>query len=382
MKNPDPVGARRPAGPKDARVTKALLTPNPEPRDDAPTSGDDEAAPDAASAPVGSGRGRLQRIGAWVGGIRWNRVGAVVAVAIIAVSMVVLYNVLSDIALDEIRTGLTNIPPENLVRAALFVAMAYATLTLYDWFALRTIGVRHIPYRVAAMVSFTSYTIGHNIGATAFSAGAIRWRIYSSWGLGIVDVAKICFVAGLTFWLGNLAVLGIAMVYDPAAVSAVDQLAPAVNRIIGVALLVGLAAWVAWVWGKPRRLGRNTWTVQLPGGRSTLLQIGIGITDLTCCALAMYMLVPATPPIHFFTLAGVFIAATLLGFASHAPGSIGVFDAAMLVGLPFFDKEELIAGLLIFRLMYFIVPFACSLTIIGIREVVLSIRRRRELDAP
>jgi len=208
VKNPDPVGARRPAGPKDARVTKALLTPNPEPRDDAPTSGDDEAAPDAASAPVGSGRGRLQRIGAWVGGIRWNRVGAVVAVAIIAVSMVVLYNVLSDIALDEIRTGLTNIPPENLVRAALFVAMAYATLTLYDWFALRTIGVRHIPYRVAAMVSFTSYTIGHNIGATAFSAGAIRWRIYSSWGLGIVDVAKICFVAGLTFWLGNATVLG------------------------------------------------------------------------------------------------------------------------------------------------------------------------------
>ena len=47
----------------------------------------------------------------------------------------------------------------------------------------------------------------------------------------------------------------------------------------------------------------------------------------------MYMLMPAEPPIGFVTLAVMFVPATLLGFASHAPGGIGVFDAAMLVGL-------------------------------------------------
>jgi glycosyltransferase 2 family protein len=365
-------------------VSKTLLKPRPdplEPVDATDADGEPPAAADPAAPPSAWGR-RLAPIRSVFSAIPWNWVGAALAVTIIAVSMVVLYNVLRGIDIDEIRVGLKSIPPQNLVRAGLCVAMAYATLTLYDWFALRTVGVRHIPYRVAAMVSFTSYTIGHNIGATAFSAGAIRWRIYSSFGLGLVDVAKICFITGLTFWLGNLAVLGLAMIYDPAAISAVDQFAPVINRTIGAALLVGLATWTAWVWVKPRRLGRKSWTVRLPGGRSTLLQICIGITDLTFCSLAMYMLVPADPPIHFFTLAGIFIAATLLGFASHAPGSIGVFDAAMLVGLPFFDKEELIAGLLIFRLMYFIVPFACSLTIMGIREVVLTIRRRREYDAP
>jgi len=45
---------------------------------------------------------------------------------------------------------------------------------------------------------------------------------------------------------------------------------------------------------------------------------------------------PAQPGIDFVSLAVVFILATLLGFASHAPGSIGVFDAAMLVALPEF----------------------------------------------
>ena len=35
---------------------------------------------------------------------------------------------------------------------------------------------------------------------------------------------------------------------------------------------------------------------------------------------------------------------------------------AMLVGLAFFDKEQLIAGLLIFRLMYFVVTL-CKPTV-------------------
>ena len=121
-------------------------------------------------------------------------------------------------------------------------------------------------------------------------------------------------------------------------------------------------------------IGRRGWQVTLPGGPLTLLQIAIGIIDLGFCALAMYMLVPDEPNIGFATLAVIFVSATLLGFASHAPGGIGVFDAAMLVALWQFDKEELLAGLLLFRLLYYIAPFALSLLILGIRELVLGLR--------
>ena len=75
----------------------------------------------------------------------------------------------------------------------------------------------------------------------------------------------------------------------------------------------------------------------------------------------MYVLLPDDPHIGFITLAVIFVSATLLGFASHSPGGIGVFDAAMLVALWQFDKEELLAGLLLFRLLYYIIPFALSL---------------------
>ena len=106
----------------------------------------------------------------------------------------------------------------------------------------------------------------------------------------------------------------------------------------------------------------------LPSARLTLLQIMIGVVDLGFCALAMYLLMPAEPGIDFVSLAVVFILATLLGFASHAPGSIGVFDAAMLVALPQFGREQLLATLVVFRILYFLIPFAISISIMGIRE--------------
>ena len=114
-----------------------------------------------------------------------------------------------------ILTALTEIPPAHIALAALCVVGAFFTLTFYDFFALRTIGKKHVPYRIAALASFTSYTIGHNIGATVFTGGAIRFRIYSDYGLSAIDVAKICFLSGLTFWLGNLFVLGIGMAWHP-----------------------------------------------------------------------------------------------------------------------------------------------------------------------
>ena len=107
-----------------------------------------------------------------------------------------------------------------------------------------------------------------------------------------------------------------------------------------------------------------------------MLQIAIGIVDLSCCALAMYVLLPDDPQIDFIKLAVIFVSATLLGFASSSPGGLGVFDAAMLVALIEFEREELLAGLLLFRLLYYVIPFALSLLILGVRELWLSITPR------
>jgi uncharacterized membrane protein YbhN (UPF0104 family) len=94
----------------------------------------------------------------------------------------------------------------------------------------------------------------------------------------------------------------------------------------------------------------------------------------------MYVLVPDEPQIGFITVAVIFVSATLLGFASHAPGGLGVFDAAMLVALWQFDREELLAGLLLFRLLYYIVPFIFAVIILGIREIVINMGGTRKVS--
>jgi uncharacterized membrane protein YbhN (UPF0104 family) len=128
----------------------------------------------------------------------------------------------------------------------------------------------HVPYRIAALSSFTSYTIGHNIGATVFTGGAIRFRIYSDWGLTAIDVAKICFISGLTFWLGNTFVLGIGMIWHPeAAASSIDLLPECVNQLIGVGCSqASRVSWLALATGKGRReLGKDGWKVICPPRR-------------------------------------------------------------------------------------------------------------------
>jgi uncharacterized membrane protein YbhN (UPF0104 family) len=312
----------------------------------------------------------------------WGWIGASLSVVVITAAAFVLYHNLRGINFKEVLAAIKATELRDIAIAAGFVAAAYFTLTFYDLFALRTVGRKDVPYRVAALAAFTSYSIGHNIGASVFTGGAVRYRVYSAHGLSAIEVAKACFIAGLTFWLGNAAVLGLGISYAPAAASAIDQLPPWLNRAAALGVLAVLLTYVAWVWHTPRVIGRQNWEVALPNGPLTLVQMVIGIIDLACCAAAMYMLVPEEPYIGFVVLAVIFVSATLLGFASHSPGGLGVFDAAMLVALWQYDKEDLLAGLLLFRVLYYLTPFALSLAILGGRELWISTARRRAAAAP
>src|SRR6201991_3737373 len=305
-----------------------------------------------------------------------HKVGVVISVTVIGIACYVLYHMLRGINVEEVVQAIRDTEPHQIALAALFVAAGYFTLTFYDLFATRAIG-HPVPYKINALAAFTSYSIGHNVGASVFTGGAVRYRIYSAYGLNAIDVAKICFLAGLTFWLGNAAVLGLGISYHPEAAASIDQLPPWLNRTFAMMILVALIGYVVWVWTQPRVVGRGPWTVMLPGGPLTLLQIAIGIVDLGFCALAMYVLVPDEPNLGFVVVAVIFVSATLLGFASHSPGGLGVFDAAMLVGLWQMDWEELLAGILLFRLLYYIVPFVISVILLTFREVIVGARLKR-----
>ena len=260
--------------------------------------------------------------------------------------------------------------------ALILVTASYGSITLYDWLALHTIGRKDVPYRVAALASFTSYPIAHGIGAVALISPIIRYRIYSGNGVGTMGVANICFLTGLTFWLGNMTALGFSLLYEPAALSIIDRLSPGTNRLLALALLFGVGAFLTWSWLFPRSIGRSGWLVRLPSGPLVLVQIVVGLLDLTAAALSMYVLLPSGLDIGLFRLMAVFIAATLLGFASHAPAGLGVFDATILIGLGSEDREQLLAALLMFRFLYHLVPLSIALVLFGGVEALRSLRAK------
>ena len=303
-----------------------------------------------------------------------NWISVAFGLLMLAFALFALYAILHDVDFGRVVAAIEAQSAHKIALAAAFVVAGYLTLTLYDVFALRVIGCGRVPYPVAALASFTSSTIGHNLGATVLTAGLVRLRIYGAWGLTVADIAKIAVITGMTFWLGNAFLLGGAVAFAPQAASVVDHLPPAANRAIGLAALLGIASYLAWLARRPRAIGRAGWRLILPGLRATLLQTGIGATDLCLVTLAMYALLPSSPAIGLLAALVTFLTASLLGTVSHAPGGLGVIEATMLLGLPQFQKEELVATLLTFRVLYFMLPLLLAALALGVRELRLLVR--------
>jgi uncharacterized membrane protein YbhN (UPF0104 family) len=303
-----------------------------------------------------------------------NRLSVALSLSVFAFVIVALWHLLRDVDIGKFVAALTSQPIEKIMLAGVLVVGGYVTLIFYDVFALRVIGRRTVPFRVAALASFTSYTIGHSLGAATLTGGLVRLRVYSAWGLNVLDITKIAFITGMTFWLGNAFVLGGAIAYAPEAVSGVDHLPTWINRLIGLTALLGIASYLIWLAPRPRTVGYAHWKIVLPSMRHTLLQIGIGATDLGLVTLAMYVLLPPNPAVGFMAMLVIFLTATLLGTVSHVPGSLGVIEAALLIGLPQFRKEELLAALLTFRVAYFVIPFLLATLALGLRELGLVAR--------
>ena len=302
--------------------------------------------------------------------------GAIISVTIGTAAIFGLTHALRNVDYDQVFDVIRATDFSTIALALVLVTASYGSITLYDWLALHTMGRKDVPYRIAALASFTSYPIAHGIGAVALISPVIRYRIYSGNNIGALGVANICFLTGLTFWLGNMTALGFSLLYEPTAISVIDHLSPAVNRSLALVLLCTVTAFLVWSWTHPRSLGRSQWLVRLPSGPLVLVQILVGLLDLTAAALAMYVLIPSGLDVGLFRLLAVFIAATLLGFASHAPAGLGVFDATILIGLGSEDREQMLAVLLMFRFLYHLVPLSIALLLFGGVETWRSLRKK------
>jgi phosphatidylglycerol lysyltransferase len=298
---------------------------------------------------------------------------AVAASVIILLAALALGSTLQEVSWSDVRTALSGVTTRNLVAAGLFTAASYTALIGYDLLALWHLGERRVRLRTAAFASFVGHSFTYTLGFGILTGGAVRMRVYSSAGIEARRITAVVALCAATFWLGLLSLGGIALVAAPGAAAALDGLSSQINRIAGIAILCALAACLAWTWGGSRRIRLGGLQFDLPAVRTTALAIGLGAIDVTMAALCLFMLLPAGIELGFPAFAAVFVVATVLGVASHAPGGVGVFEAAMLVALPHVAVGELLGALLLFRLIYYVCPFVLALGLIAVDE---SVRRQ------
>src|SRR4029453_7761220 len=72
----------------------------------------------------------------------------------------------------------------------------------------------------------------------------------------------------------------------------------------------------------------------------------------------------------FLSFLGVFLVAILLGMISHVPGGVGVFEGLMLLLLePYLPPTVVLPALVVFRAVYYLLPFSIALVALVVDEV-------------
>jgi uncharacterized membrane protein YbhN (UPF0104 family) len=304
---------------------------------------------------------------------RWHLshiVWPVIGLGAVAFSLWLLVGELRGLSLEEVGAAFEAISPTGWVLAILSTLLAYSALAWYDRIALRHLGFE-LPWTFISAVSFTTYALSHNVGMSMFSGAMVRYRAYSTRGLTLADIGVLVAFCSFTFALGTALLGGAVFLLKPATLAGLFHVPVLTIRLCGFALLglVALYAVGSALHLRPVRIG----TFQLIYPRPNILvrQLIAGPLELIGAAGIIYCALPAAYNPGFLIVMGVFLASFSAALLSHAPGGLGVLELVFVSALPQVPKADVIAALLVFRLLYLIAPLC-----LGIVAVILFERSR------
>ncbi|MGE8411999.1 MAG: bifunctional lysylphosphatidylglycerol flippase/synthetase MprF [Pseudomonas sp.] len=314
--------------------------------------------------------------------------GLVVTLLLFAIALIACRHLLSELDFYALRDSIMEVPKPALLGALGATIAGFIILLGYEWSASRYAGV-NLTGRTLALGGFTAFAIGNAIGLSLLSGGSVRYRLYARHGLGASDVAHMTLFASLSLGCALPPLAALATLSNLPAASAALR-APE-GLLAGIALAVLLLGAVLATGLYRRRLpeqplrdnllvriGRRT--LRLPGRRLTFLQLLITALDVAAAATVLYLLLPEAPPFGAFLL--VYLLALAAGVLSHVPGGVGVFEAILLAA--FADKlgaAPLAAALLLYRLIYVVLPMLVACVLLLINEAQRLFQTRQSLRA-
>lgn len=299
--------------------------------------------------------------------------------------------VLSDLRIiaSVIAHKLAGIPPLAYVLAFLSTLVAYAALAWYDRIALIHLNrQRSISWLYIAVTSFVTYALAHNIGASVFSGGMVRFRAYTAKGLSAAEVAVLVGLCSFTFAFGTAVLLGIVLVWEPEILAPLASLSPWFDvgegpaRGFGFALLAFCGVYVFGAWRHLPPLKIGSFELVYPRVPVVARQIVAAPMELIGAAGIIYFVLPADSAISFKLVLGAFLLSFSAGLLSQVPGGVGVMEAVFLAILPNAPATSVFAALLVWRLFYLILPLVFSIPAVLLFERSQLGKATRAIEPP
>ncbi len=292
--------------------------------------------------------------------------GPALAAALFLLAIRLLVHEAQSITWSDFMAGLTGVPPLYLAFAALLIALNYGLLISYDLLALRYL-CRSIPLRRVALVSFLGYSLGNNLG-TLLAATPIRFRFYTRFGLTPSQVVVMISILGLTFWSGLWFLGGTVLVFVPVELPAQVSL-PFGTQTLGVILLSLAISYllVCFLWRKPWPIGELHLRPPEPGLMS--VQASVAAVDLLISATALYLVLPGDTVVPFALVLAAYLVGIAVSLVTQVPGGLGVLELILLTLLKESVGESVLASVLIFRVLYYILPLLFGMLTLVAHEI-------------
>lgn len=307
----------------------------------------------------------------------------VIGLCAVAISVWLLYRELRSISLEDVIDSLYAIRMHHWLLAAGSALLAYSSLAGYDRIALLHLH-RRISWLFIALCSFTTYALSHNIGASVVSGAVVRYRAYSSQGMPGSEIAVLIAFCSFTFILGVVMTSSIVLLLEPHILQRFNEdLSP--NIAIGIALLmmalVILYIFGSWLQLRPLKIGK--FRLEYPRLSVVAQQLIVAPLELIGAAGIIYFALPEAGNPGFLIILGIFLVSFSAALISHAPGGLGVLELVFIAGLPDMHQADVLAALIVFRLLYLLIPFALSLIVVlAFEKTQFSLRWKDKSEEP
>ena len=304
--------------------------------------------------------------------------GPVLISCLFLLAIYLLYQKLKAYSLEEIRQSIEQVSYFSIGLSIFLTVINYLILVGYDWLALKAIH-KSLPLPRVGLVSLVGQSVSYNFGAL-LGGTTVRYRFYSAWGFSFSEIVRLVLMLAVTFWVGALGLSGLIFLVAPPVIP--DELLAKMPirdiRVLGVLLLSVAVVYLVLCFRvrKPVHIFGKEFV--FPAPRLAVAQMVVAGVDLIAAASCMYVLLPHDLGISFIDFLPGYLMAQVAVVLTHIPGGVGVFELVILHLTHTPREQAVFAAVLLFRLIYYILPLLAAAVLLAVYEARQSRNMLRE----